>query len=68
VPQLSAHHLGRIEVALHSAASVFTTSQRISAPSKETGHFIGCIMVVESCRLWFCCCAASPDRTSGINV
>ena len=51
VPQLSAHHLDRIEVALHSAASVFTTAQRISAPFEETGHLLAAFMIVESCRL-----------------
>lgn len=51
VPQLSAHHLDRIEVALHSAASVFTTAQHIVAPSHETGQLIGCSVLVEPCRV-----------------
>ena len=51
VPQPSAHHLGYIEIALHSAASVFTAAQRISDPLYETGQFTGCKISVESWKI-----------------
>jgi hypothetical protein len=51
VPQPSAHHLGHIEIALHSAASIFTAAQRSSDPFDETGQFTGCSISVESWKI-----------------